>query len=65
MHKVVVSGCTGWIGHHVVLDLSKYGCDCIPASRGRKSKEYAVGLGDTRRNRLFLRAEVQIKGSFS
>ena len=49
MRKVVVFGGTGWVGHHVVLDLQKNGYDCIAASRGRKSENYAAGLGDTRR----------------
>ena len=49
MRKVVVFGGTGWVGHHIVLDLQKNGYDCIVASRGRKSEEYAVGLGDVRR----------------
>lgn len=49
MRKVVVFGGTGWVGHHVVLDLQKNDYDCIVASRGRKSEDYAVGLGGIRR----------------
>ena len=49
MRKVVVFGGTGWVGHHVVLELHKNVYDCIVASRGRKVENYTSGLGDIQR----------------
>ncbi len=43
--KVIVFGGTGWVGHHIVLDLIKHGYDVTVASRGAKAESsYAEAL---------------------
>ena len=43
--KVLVFGGTGWVGHHIVLDLLRHGYDVTVASRGSKSEaNYAEPL---------------------
>ena len=43
--KAIVFGGTGWVGHHIVLDLLKHGYDATVASRGAKSEaDYAEPL---------------------
>ena len=46
MRKAIVFGGTGWVGHYVALELKAHGYDVTAASRGKKSEDYAVGLGD-------------------
>ena len=38
--KVLVLGGTGWVGHHIVLDLAKNGYDVTVASRGTKAEAH-------------------------
>ncbi len=38
--KVIVFGGTGWVGHHIVLDLLKNGYDVTVASRGTKAESH-------------------------
>ena len=46
MRKAVIFGGTGWVGHYVALDLKSHGYEVVAASRGRKTEDYEVGLGD-------------------
>ena len=65
MSKVIVFGGTGWVGHHIVLDLAAHGYDVTVASRGKMSANYAVNPVNVRHIAVDKSDEAQMKELFA